>query len=275
MLLGHPEFSVQPTGAIPTVNSLFFHIDQGKVLMDIQNEEYLLPSWPKIQALLTTDFVPFELAHAGKNSIFSVFPHTSLKLRETNNLKYIDFQVFRSLPTDIAGLLTGCRHLWNWYENNRYCGKCTAKLKPDEKERALLCPDCGNMIFPTIAPAVIVAITCGEKILLARNVRYQHYALIAGYVEVGETLEHALRREVREEVGLEIHDIRYLGDQPWGASGSHMFGFHAHADDSVPIHIQESELADARWFERTEIEPIPHKVSIAYELMERFRLGKL
>ena len=275
MLLGHPDFSVQPTGCTVSGDSLFFHLHNGKILMDHQGSEPALPSWAQIESLLPKDFQPFELAHAGERLIFSSKPHSQLLLPESNSLRYVDFNVFRELSFDTAALMCACRHLWSWYENNRFCGKCAAPLVPDESERALRCPHCGNLLFPVIAPAVIVAITCGDRILLARNVRYQHYALIAGYVEVGETLEHALRREVMEEVGLEIHSIRYLGDQPWGVSSSHMFGFHAQADDQLPLRIQKSELADARWFDRTEVQPIPHRVSIAYELMERFRHGQL
>jgi len=207
--------------------------------------------------------------------IFSVHPHLPVSISEKGELQYQDVNSFRSMPPEKASLITSCLHLWRWYENNRFCGRCAAALKPDDTERALRCPACGNLLFPVIAPAVIVAITCGDHILLARNVRYQHYALIAGYVEVGETLEHALRREVKEEVGLEIHDIRYLGDQPWGISGSHMFAFHAKADDKAPLRIQNSELKDARWFSREEVQPLQYKVSIAFELMERFRNGTL
>jgi len=275
MILGHPDFSVQPTGASVASNSLFFHFHHGKILMNIQNTEPILPEWAQVKPLIASDFVPFELAHTKERAIFSPIPYTSLSIQETETIKYVDFNIFRSLTSDAAGLMTSCLHLWNWYENNRFCGKCASKLQPEPQERALRCASCGHLLFPAIAPAVIVAITCGDRILLARNVHYQHYALIAGYVEVGETLEHALRREVREEVGLEIHNIRFIGDQPWGVSSSHMFGFHAQADDQTPLSIQKSELADARWFNRSEMNTIPHKVSIAYELMERFRQGTL
>jgi len=271
MILGHPEFSVQPTGRRLADSSLFFHFQQGKILLN--NDE--LPMWAQIQHLLPDDFQPFELAHAGERIIFSVHPHSSIIIPERSSLQFQDVNIFRTLPLETASLIASCLHLWRWYENNRFCGRCASHLQPDHTERALRCPACGNLLFPVIAPAVIVAITCGDRILLARNQRYQHYALIAGYVEVGETLEHALRREVMEEVGLEIHDIRYLGDQPWGISGSQMFAFHAQADDRVPLRIQESELKDARWFDRADVEPLQHKASIAYELMERFRKGIL
>lgn len=271
MLLGHLDFSVQPTGAPINDESLFVHFQHGNILLAQNN----LPAWAQVRALLPDDFQPFELAHTGEQAIFSVHPHMPLDIAQNDLLQYRETGIFRSMPFEQASLLTSCLHLWNWYQNNRFCGKCAAPLQPDQKERALRCPHCGNLLFPMIAPAVIVAITCGDRILLARNLRYEHYALIAGYVEVGETLEHALRREVKEEVGLEIHHIRYLGDQPWGVSGSHMFAFHAQADDQTPIRIQQSELKDARWFNREDVKPLPHKMSIAYELIERFRNGTL
>lgn len=271
MILGHPEFSVQPVCKSIRKDSLFIHFEKGQILLC--NEE--LPVWEQIQHHLPADVVPFELAHAGEQMIFSTHPHSRLSIPETEMLRYQDVNIFRSMPLEKASLIASCLHLWRWYQNNHFCGRCASPLLPDQNERALRCAACGNLIFPTISPAVIVAITCGDRILLACNQRYQHYALIAGYVEVGETLEHALRREVMEEVGLEIQDIRYLGDQPWGISGSHMFAFHAKADDKAPIRLQESELKDARWFDRSEVQPLQHKVSIAYELMDRFSKGTL
>ena len=240
MILGLPDFSVQPSGLPAADDSLFFHFDQGKILMNTAGAEPKLPEWAMVSKLFPSGAQLFELAHINENGIFSPHPHAPVKpLPVKTPLEYVDFNIFRSLSPENAGVLTSWRHLWSWYENNRFCGKCATPFQPDAHERALRCPACGHLLFPAIAPAVIVAITCGDRILLARNVRYQHYALIAGYVEVGETLEHALRREVMEEVGLAIHSIRFLGDQPWGVSGSHMFGFHAQADDRQPLRIQK------------------------------------
>ena len=115
MILGHPDFSVQPTGASPANDSLFFHFQHGSILMNVQNEEPVLPEWTHVQPLVEPGFVPFEIAHTKERGIFSPFPNTSLSIRETEILKYIDFNVFRSLSTDTAGLMTGCRHLWSWY----------------------------------------------------------------------------------------------------------------------------------------------------------------
>ena len=222
-------------------------------------------------------FEPFELAHTDDQTIFSPPPFGNVKVVENENLGYFSINVFRGLPFETAALITTSWHLWSWYQNHRFCGRCGHPLTPDSAERALRCHACGHLVFPVISPAVIMAITCGDRILLARNANspFANYALVAGYVEVGETLEHAVFREALEETGVHVKNIRYLGDQPWGVSGSHMFAFQAEADDQEPIVIQKTELSDARWFDRKELEPRGHAVSIANELIERFRKGTL
>jgi NAD+ diphosphatase len=124
-------------------------------------------------------------------------------------------------------------HLKNWYEDHRYCGKCGSKTYHKADERALVCPDCGHLMFPKISPAIIVAIISGDRILLARNASFRDgfFSLVAGYTDVGETIA----REVREEVGLTISNVRYYKSQPWAFSCSLMLGFIAEADDSQAI----------------------------------------
>ena len=274
MIFSQPDFSVKPAGRIVEEGSLFACFSGMRVLLD--KETKLLPTAGQLQSG-QSDFEPFELAHTDKDTIFSPHPFKGVEIPETERLAYFSINTFRSLPFDTAALITTSWHLWNWYQNHRFCGRCGKPLEPDLNERALHCPDCSHMVFPVISPAVITAITCGDKILLARNANspFANYALVAGYVEVGETLEHAVRREVLEEVGVHVKSLRYLGDQPWGISGSHMFAFHAEADDREPIVIQKTELSDARWFDRKELEPRGHAVSIANELIERFRKGTL
>ena len=129
-------------------------------------------------------------------------------------------------------------------------------------ERALGCESCGQVTYPTVSPAVSVAITQGDRLLMARNARgaFHHFSLIAGYVEPGESLEDTVHREVMEEVGLRVKNLRYVGSQPWGLSQSLMVGFHAGWGGGSP---QESELAEARWFHRSEIAPQPPQLSFS------------
>jgi NAD+ diphosphatase len=168
-------------------------------------------------------------------------------------------------------------HLANWYAQHRFCGRCGTGMNHKPDERALGCHACGHVAFPVIAPAVIVAITCRDRILLARGSNFQGgwYSLIAGYVDAGESLEETLRREVKEEVGLDIHNIRYYGSQPWPLSGSMMIGFTAEADDEQPLAVDQTELAEAAWFERGNLPKHSLNLSIAGEMIEKFDRGEL
>ena len=141
----------------------------------------------------------------------------------------------------------------------------------------MVCPACGNTEYPKICPAVIVAVTDGERILLARNAHgtYKRLALIAGFVEFGETFEDTVRREVMEEVGLRVKNIRYYKSQPWAFTDTEMIGFTAQLDGQGALTVQESELSEAGWYRRDEIPAADTTISIGQEMIERFRLGEL
>ncbi len=168
-------------------------------------------------------------------------------------------------------------HLRNWYQQNRFCGRCGTKMLHKTDERAMLCPMCNNVVYPKISPAIIVAILSNNKILLAHNAGFagKWYSLIAGYVDVGETLEETVAREVKEEVGLDIRNIRYYKSQPWALSGSMMIGFIAEADEQQPIRIDGKEITDAAWFSRGNLPDHASTISIAGEMIEKFERGEL
>ena len=165
----------------------------------------------------------------------------------------------------------------NWYSQNKFCGKCGAKTQQKPDERAIICPDCNTIVFPKISPAIIVAIICNNKILLARNTNFpgSWYSLIAGYADIGETLEETLIREVKEEVGLEVKNIRYYKSQPWPLSGSMMIGFIAEAYENQSISIDNKEIAEAAWFTRENLPNHSSTISIAGEMIEKFEKGEL
>lgn len=167
--------------------------------------------------------------------------------------------------------------LKNWYRQHRFCGKCGTPTVHKKDERALECPSCHALKYPAISPAIIVAIISGDKILLARNVNFRpdFYSLVAGYVDVGESVEAAVAREVREEVGLEVRNIRYYKSQPWPYSGSMMLAFVAEADDWQPIKIDPHEIADANWYTRFDLPSHPTNRSIAGEMIEKFVADEL
>lgn len=167
-------------------------------------------------------------------------------------------------------------HLYVWYRNNRFCGCCGSRTRHDAAERMLRCPDCGNMIFPKISPAVIVGVTDGDRLLMSKYAGrdYTHYALIAGYTEIGETLEETVRREVMEEVGLKVKNIRYYKSQPWGIDGNILMGFYCDLDGDDTIHLDDKELSLAEWHCRGAIPSKDDHVTITREMIRVFNEGK-
>ena len=166
-------------------------------------------------------------------------------------------------------------HLWRWYEDNRRCGRCGDENALDEKERALRCRACGHVIYPRINPAVIVGVTNGDHLLLTRYRRgYGHNALVAGFTEIGETLEQTVEREVMEETGLRVKNIRYYKSQPWGIAQDILTGFYCEVDGDISIRMDPRELKYAEWVRRGEIELQPDSMSLTNEMMTVFKEGR-
>ena len=161
--------------------------------------------------------------------------------------------------------------IMNWDRNNQFCGRCGTSTRLSSEERVRICPKCGFKRFPRLSPAVIVAILKGRRILLARADRFPEelYSVLAGFVEPGESLEECLRREVREEVGIEIKNIRYFGSQPWPFPDSLMIGFTARYAGGK-IAIDNREIVEASWFSADNLPKIPDKISIARRLIDWF-----
>ena len=166
--------------------------------------------------------------------------------------------------------------LRNWYVDNRFCGRCGGETVPAEDERAMQCPHCGRRIYPRIIPAVIVGVTHGDEILLTQyNGReIPFYALIAGFTEIGETLEQTVAREVMEEAGLRVKNLRYYKSQPWGIVDDLLAGFFCDVDGSPEIHMDARELKVARWVRREDVIGQPNDFSLTNEMMLLFRDGR-
>ena len=180
----------------------------------------------------------------------------------------------RNLSQPEAFMGGTAQHLWSWYEKTRFCGRCGAKMEDGKAERAMKCPACGNTVYPRISPAVIVLIhDGGDRIMLARGLNFRggFYSCIAGYLEIGESMEQCVAREALEEVGLHLKDITYFGNQPWPFTDTHMVGFFAQADPDEPITIQPEELADARWFHKDELPDTPQSIAIASAMIAKWR----
>ncbi len=172
-------------------------------------------------------------------------------------------------------IMTGW-HLYVWYRSNQFCGRCGQRTVRDTKERMLRCPHCGNTIYPRINPAVIVAVTNGDRLLLSRYAGRLHtgYALIAGFVEIGETLEETVTREVMEEVGLKVRNIHYYKSQPWGVDGNVLQGFFCDLDGEDHIRLDRRELSMAQWYRREEIPVEDDGYSLTREMIGVFKHGQ-
>ena len=190
--------------------------------------------------------------------------------------EYRQQNVFRTMkPEDkaFAGI-TACQ-LANWYESTQFCGRCGTRLEHDKVERMMKCPKCGAMHYPKISPAVIVAATNRDKILMTKYaVRdYKKYALIAGFTEIGETIEDTVRREVMEEVGIHVKNIRYYKSQPWSFTDTVLMGFYCELDGEDVITMDAHELSVAEWMRREDIPTEFDGISLTNEMIMRFKEG--
>ncbi len=187
-------------------------------------------------------------------------------------------QIFRrSAPQYrcFAGVTGG--QLNRWYQNEVFCSRCQTKLVRHKTERAMQCPACQKLRYPVISPCVIVAVTQGERILLTRyasgHSTYKKYALIAGFAEIGESIEKTVQREVMEEVGLKVKNLRFYKSQPWSFTDTLLFGFFAELDGEEEITMDEKELSEAGWFLREELPEEFDGVSLTNEMIRVFRDG--
>jgi len=180
-------------------------------------------------------------------------------------------QIFGMIGDDFLAIAGRAVHILYWDSITQFCGRCghTTHLKTDE--RAKECPQCGLITYPQLSPAVIILIEKGRELLLARSPRFSPgmYSVIAGFVEPGETLEQAVIREIREEVGIEVHNIRYFASQHWPFPQSLMIAFVAEYLKGQ-IKIDHKEIEDAKWFTPEELPTIPGKMSISRRLIDWF-----
>ena len=176
--------------------------------------------------------------------------------------------VFVTEPAEYAAVVARAALLLDWLQHTKYCASCGSHLYLSTTETALECPQCRRIWYPVLAPCIIVLISKGEQILLARHVQHisDLYTCIAGFIEAGETAEEAVVREIREEVGLTVKDIRYRGSQGWPYPNQLMLAFRAEYV-SGDITVQQEELSEAAWFTRDALPPIPLPGSAAHRLI--------
>jgi len=184
-------------------------------------------------------------------------------------------QVYGRLDEALFWIAARAVQIIDWDRTHRFCGRCGIELKMKTTERAKECPQCGLLHFPRLAPAIIVLVERGNELLLARSRHFLPgmYSVLAGFVEPGESLEEAVVREVKEEVGMDVRDIKYFGSQPWPFPHSLMIGFTA-TYAGGQISLDDSEIEEAGWFTADNLPRIPSKISIARKLIDGFLARK-
>lgn len=245
-------------------------IYQKNRLLSIVNEAgaLKLPTYSEWQNLMPEHHPLFYLGQNTSHSFLGLALGEEFSFPEHYQFKNLR-ELYRHVEEDTFWMACYANHVLYWHTTSIFCGRCATPLQIDKKEIAKECPNCKLRQYPRISPAVITAITKGDEILLGRAPRFPEgmYSTLAGFVEAGESLEGCLHREVYEEVGIKIQNIRYFGSQPWPFPDSLMIGFIAE-HQSGEIKIDPEELTDAQWFSRENMPLIPPRLSIARQMID-------
>ena len=213
--------------------------------------------------------------------LFSIDGRAYYLCTESRPLPGVDWQYFstgalrRCIADDTLFACAAAGSLYRWYDSQKFCGRCGARMEKSTVERDMVCPHCKNTVYPKICPAVIVAVHDGERLLLTRykDRPIKHYALVAGFNEIGESIEETVHREVLEETGVRVKNLKFYKSQPWVFTDTLLFGFYAELDGSDRVTVQESELSEATWVDRHDVPEDTTGFSLTAEMIEQFRLG--
>ncbi|WP_439102394.1 NAD(+) diphosphatase [Congregibacter sp.] len=179
------------------------------------------------------------------------------------------YQLLGRVDDGVFALAGRAAQLLDWQRDHRFCGRCGQQMQIADGERAMACGSCKTLLYPRISPCVIMLITRGDEMLLARNARFPRpmYSSLAGFIEAGESAEDTLRREVREEVGVEVAEIEYFGSQSWPFPNQLMLGYFAeYASGDITPDLDE--IAEANWYHPNDLPPVPPPSSIAGQLIQ-------
>ncbi len=264
------DISVSPVPGAENENSYVFAFNGDRLLVITENEEYRIPNYNEIENMKLKAVRRHYLGTLDGRPCYSIeIKPESIAPRQTSFVGLRE--LFGMVDEELFSLAAHAIQIVNWDKMHQYCGKCGAKTGYAPAERAKICNQCGAVYYPRIAPAVIVAVKKGKELLLLRNKRFKHnfYSVLAGFVEPGESLEECLIREVREETGLEVKNIKYFGSQSWPFPNSLMVGFTADYAGGE-IRLDGNEIAAAGWFMPDNFPQLPGPISIARRLIDSF-----
>ncbi|MFL0250999.1 NAD(+) diphosphatase [Clostridium neuense] len=255
---------------------LCFVFYKGGILAKKVGEDLHIPSFDDIKRLNIEYEGEFFLGELEEKSCFALEATKEAALpKEFGMISLHDVGAF--MNEEVFAAAGRAEEILNWDEKHRFCGRCGARTEDKEDELAKVCPSCGNIMYPVICPAIIVGITKGDKLLLAHNKNFKNnmYSIIAGFVEAGETLESAVKREVFEEVGIKVKNIRYYKSSSWPFPNSLMLGFFAEYD-SGEIKVDGVEIMEAGWFTKDNFpKGLPKKYSLARQIINEITSKKL
>ena len=275
--IGNHQFDRSYSRQKATAQDIALCYRAGKVLLRREEASYALPRFGDFPAQWRPDGEAACHVFA-LDGVGCFIAHTEMSEEDLpdTSWEYVSMRSLRAVrPMEVAFAAVTGEQLRRWYECRAYCGRCGAKTEHSRTERAIVCPACGLTEYPKICPAVIVAVRDGERLLATRyaNRPYNGWALIAGFVEIGETLEDTVHREVMEEVGLRVKNLRYYKNQPWAFTDAMLVGFYCELDGEADVTLDRNELCEGVWLRRDEIVPRENDISLTAEMMERFRLG--
>ena len=262
----------------PKTSDFLICYDGAKTLLKKTDSGYAIPHIGELLELQGKTLDDFEGHYLFCIDDTAFFLDDSSKNEETTvpeGYEFMGNRTFRGMnPVERMGGATAA-HIAHWESLNKFCGRCGNVTIRGDHERSIICPKCGNVVYPRISPVVIVAVSNGNKLLMAHNIDNPNprLFLISGFVEIGESLEQAVHREVMEEAGLRVKNIRYFSSQPWPFSDSLIAGFTAELDGDDTIRMQKEELSEAMWVKREDIPEYETDVSISCCLIENFRRG--
>ncbi len=251
--------------------------NERSVLVAYNKDKYILPVYREIKNDISGELrYLFSIEGSDERRFFLLQGNYDCNTDEyvylpLSEMRYIKGEDFKETYFTVCTAY----HLYMWYGDNRFCSRCSGRTVHSDSERMLVCTSCGKQIFPRINPAIIVGVINGDRILLTRYAgrAYKGYALVAGFVEIGETPEQTVQREVMEEAGLRVKNIRYYKSQPGGIDGNLLLGFFCELDGDDMITRDETELAEARWYHRDDIPVDDDGYSLTREMIGVFKKG--